>query len=78
MRLRKLGFSFWDQEASELSEQLLSLLEASKADWTLAWRRLASVAERWDELIDSDLLGPLRGCLAAPVSGRFRLVLGGF
>ncbi|CAJ1462274.1 unnamed protein product [Effrenium voratum] len=55
VRLAKLGLSFWDAEApgpvfavweaAQLCDGLLQLMEASAADWTLTWRKLADVAE---------------------------------
>ena len=36
-------FAVW--EAAQLCDGLLQLMEASAADWTLTWRKLADVAE---------------------------------
>ncbi|CAJ1327371.1 unnamed protein product [Effrenium voratum] len=69
VRLAKLGLSFWDAEAAQLCDGLLQLMEASAADWTLTWRKLADVAENWDELMESGSLRlPLKGCFYEPLT----------
>lgn len=69
VRMQKLGLSFWDSEAAQLSDELLRLMERSQADWTLTWRQLALVAEEWDDLMETgSLLEPLDGCFYQPLS----------
>ncbi|CAK9010459.1 Protein adenylyltransferase SelO [Durusdinium trenchii] len=58
-----------DSDAARLCDELLQLMEASAADWTLLWRRLADVAQDWDELMEGGrLLEPLQGSFYLPLS----------
>ncbi|CAK9107751.1 unnamed protein product [Durusdinium trenchii] len=69
VRMEKLGLCFWDSDAARLCDELLQLMEASAADWTLLWRRLADVAQDWDELMEGGrLLEPLQGSFYLPLS----------
>ncbi|CAE7673730.1 hypothetical protein AK812_SmicGene42008 [Symbiodinium microadriaticum] len=69
VRMQKLGLSFWDDRGAELCDDLLSLMEQSGADWTLTWRCLATIAQDWDELMESgSLLAPLQRCFYQSLS----------
>ena len=69
VRMQKLGFSFWDDNGARLCDDLLVLMEQSGADWTLTWRCLATIAQDWDELMESgSLLTPLQRCFYQALS----------
>eukprot|EP01124_Arcella_intermedia_P021847 TRINITY_DN3124_c0_g1_i1.p1 TRINITY_DN3124_c0_g1~~TRINITY_DN3124_c0_g1_i1.p1 ORF type:complete len:612 (-),score=67.58 TRINITY_DN3124_c0_g1_i1:184-2019(-) len=74
----KLGLVDWDLQVGAVLEELLALMQETSADFTLVWRQLASVAERFlDEQggvreadCEKAVIEPLKDCFYATLSGK--------